>query len=109
MPLGIRVVDEISQQADVVLSNPQNNEVLTYDFSIQKWVNRASSGGVADLSKVFSYDGNNRLSFISDSAGTKTFNYDVGGRLYQIIGTGLYPTKTFSYDVDGKLIGISIS
>lgn len=108
MPIGIRVVDEISQQSDVVLSNPQNNEVLTYDFSIQKWVNRAS-GGVVELSKVFSYDGNSRLNVITDSSGTKTFNYDSNGRLSQIVGTGSYSTKTFSYDVDGRLIGISVS
>lgn len=109
MPIGVRIVDEISQQSDVVLSNPQNNEVLTYDFSIHKWVNKPLSSGSVESSKVFSYDGDNRLHVITDSFGTKTFSYDVDGKLFQIIGTGIYTTKTFSYDVDGKLIGISVS
>ena len=109
MPIGVRIVDEISQQSDVVLSNPQNNEVLTYDTSTHKWVNRPSSSGSAESSKVFSYDGNNRLHIITDSFGTKTFIYNVNGKLSQITGTGLYNTKSFSYDVDGKLIGISVS
>lgn len=109
MPIGIRIIDEISQQSDVILSNPQNNDVLTYDFSINKWVNRPQLAAGVDLSKVFSYDGSNRLYTITDSSGTKTLNYNINGKLSQIIGTGSYSTKSFSYDVDGRLIGISVS
>lgn len=35
----------VSGSTDVVLSNPANTEVLTYDTSINKWKNAAGSSG----------------------------------------------------------------
>lgn len=73
------------------------------------WATVPTSGGGAELSKTFTYDGNGRLSVITDSAGTKTLSYNVNGTLNQIIGTGPYVTKTFNYNVDGTLAGITVS
>ena len=110
MPIGVRVIDEISQQADVVLSNLQNNDILSYNSILQKWQNKVfSSGSGNQLSKTFTYDLDGRLSVITDSAGTKTLQYSLDGKLSQIIGTGSYPTKTFTYDINDYLISITIS
>lgn len=73
------------------------------------WATVPTSGGGAELSKTFTYDGNGRLSVITDSAGTKTLSYNIDGTLNQIVGTGPYVTKTFSYNLDGTLSGISVS
>jgi hypothetical protein len=73
------------------------------------WATVPSSGGGTELSKTFTYDGNGRLSVITDSGGTKTLSYNLNGTLNQIVGTGPYVTKTFSYNLDGTLSGISVS
>jgi hypothetical protein len=39
----------IAAGTDVALSNPANNQVLTYDNSIEKWKNAVSTGGVASV------------------------------------------------------------
>lgn len=110
MPIGVRVIDEISQQADVVLSNLQNNDILSYNSILQKWQNKVfSAGSGTELSKTFTYDLAGRLSVITDLAGTKTLQYSLDGKLSQIIGTGSYPTKTFTYDIDDYLVSITIS
>jgi len=109
MPSGVRVVDEISQQADVLLTNLQNDQILIYNSSTQKWENRSVALGSTEFSKTFTYDINNRLSSIVDHLGTKTFSYNLDGSIYQITGTGSYPTKTFSYDISGRLLEIIIT
>ena len=73
------------------------------------WATIPTSGGGTELSKTFTYDGNGRLSVITDSAGTKTLSYNGNGTLNQIVGTGPYVTKTFSYNLDGTLSGITVS
>lgn len=107
---GIRVVDQISQQADVALVNLQNNQILIYDSSVEKWKNGtiSVSGGSVEVSKTFSYDIDGRLYMITDSQGTKTFSYNLDGSLHQITGTGSYSSKLFDYDVDGRLSSITI-
>jgi len=106
---AIRVIDRIIDQADVSIINVQDNDVLSYNSTTGKWENQVSaSGGSSDISKSFTYDGDGRLSVITDSSGTKTFSYNVDGTLSQITGTGPYYTKVFSYDGTGRLIGISV-
>jgi hypothetical protein len=73
------------------------------------WATPPSGSGAAELSKSFTYDGDGRLSVITDSSGTKTLSYNLDGTLNQIVGTGPYVTKTFSYNLDGTLSGISVS
>lgn len=73
------------------------------------WATPPSGSGEVQLSKTFTYDGDGRLSVITDSAGTKTLSYNLDGTLNQIVGTGPYVTKTFSYNLDGTLSGIAVS
>ena len=107
---GIRVIDQLSQLGDVLFSNLQNNNVLIYDLSSEKWKNGtiSVSGGSVELSKTFSYNIDGQLYLISDAQGTKTFQYNVDGTLHQIVGTGVYVSKLFEYDVDGRLSSITI-
>jgi YD repeat-containing protein len=48
------------------------------------------------------------LTSVTDAYGTKTFSYDIDGRLTSIVGTGLYPTKTFAYTGD-QLTSITVT
>jgi hypothetical protein len=59
------------------------------------------------LDTTLNYSGNT-LSSLSNSKGTKTFNYDINGNLVSISGTGEYTSKSFTYDINGNLIGIDV-
>lgn len=39
----------LSSQSDVVMSNPSDNQVLSYDSGTQKWINSSTPIGYADL------------------------------------------------------------
>ncbi len=107
MPMGIRVTDELTQISDFALSNIQHDQVLAYNSSINKWINKFINAS-SEVSKTFTYDGNGRLYSIVDSSGSKIFAYDGNGRLSGITGSGVYNTKSFTYDGNGNLTGITI-
>jgi YD repeat-containing protein len=60
------------------------------------------------IDKAISYDGNGRISVVTDSRGTKTMGYDGAGKLVSITGTGIYQSKTLTYTGD-NLTGITVS
>ncbi len=61
-----------------------------------------------EVSKSFGYNISDQLVLISDSKGTKTFNYDSEYKLINIVGTGSYVSKNFSYDPQNKLTGVTV-
>lgn len=46
----------IAAASDAVLSNPQNNQVLTYNSGTAKWVNATPSGGPSVTTSVLQID-----------------------------------------------------
>jgi YD repeat-containing protein len=63
---------------------------------------------VSEINKSFTYDGQGRLSTITDTYGTKTMTYDLDGNLSSITGTGLYKNKSFTYSL-GVLQSVTVS
>lgn len=63
---------------------------------------------VRGVSGTFSYDGQNRLVFMSTALGTKTFDYNPDGTLGSITGTGNYRSKQFTYS-GGLLVDVVVS
>ena len=77
MPIGIRVIDKISQQSDVSISSPQNGEVLVYDALLSKWKNASMSlGGSVTSVSVTSNNGIN--SSVSDPTGSVSVTLGLG-------------------------------
>lgn len=63
---------------------------------------------VRGVSGTFSYDGQNRLVFMSTALGTKTYSYNPDGTLDSITGTGSYRSKQFTYS-GGLLVDVVVS
>jgi RHS repeat-associated protein len=79
-------------------------EEFTYNSRRRPLVQTVSSAtGAVLLSRTFTYDGDDRLTQISDlRSGDSSFAYDAAGRLIRSIdSTGL--TRTFEYDESGNL------
>lgn len=85
------------------------DKFLKTNGTAASWATPPSGSGATELSKTFTYDIDGRLSLVEDIDGTKTFTYDIDGRLSQITGTGVYANKLFTYALDGTLSEITVS
>lgn len=71
-------------------------------------INVADLGVNPPVDKEISYNLDGTIDTIIDANGSKTFTYDINGRLESITGTGAYVSKDLIYDIDGKLTDVNI-
>lgn len=60
------------------------------------------------FAETMTYNISGALDTLVTLKGTKTFNYDISGKLISIVGTGSYVSKNFLYDPQDKLTEITI-
>lgn len=63
---------------------------------------------IQPASVALTYNVDDQLATYADAYGSKTFSYDVGGKLIGIAGTGAYPSKAFGYSGD-QLTSVTVS
>jgi YD repeat-containing protein len=93
--------------AAISINTPSNN--LLNSTSLQEALTKID--GMTEfraIDKTITYDGQGRVSVVTDAQGTKTMGYDGGGKLVSITGTGVYQNKTFVY-TGGQLTSITVS
>jgi len=75
MPDALRIVDELSELDDVVLTSISNGEVLVYDFTSSKWINATVSSAPISINttaKTDDYTATNEDGVIVCDASSRT-------------------------------------
>ena len=68
MPSALRIVDELSELADVVLAGLSNNEALVYNSSTGKWENSTTKLVINSTAKTEDYTATNNDEVIACDA-----------------------------------------
>jgi hypothetical protein len=115
--IGTGTVTVVSSVGTVTSASIASADFGVYVFDGSDWQRLASGaagGGLppaydTNLGATLTYDVNGRLDTKVTSLGSRTFGYDLDGKLVSIVGTGEYVSKTFGYDLSDRLTTITVS